>query len=703
MKKTIFTTLMMMLLLSNNVTAQNFVSFAPQSRGVLIEEFTGRYCQYCPEGHIVANNIVHNNPGKAWAVNVHAGSYAPTNYPNFNTNVGEQIMSAFNASSFPTGVVNRNTADAVGRGSWSSLATQELSQTATCNIGGQVVVDPTTRTANITVEIYYTSSSSSSTNYLNIIMLQDSIWGSQSGGSSNPEQYDNGYYCHMHVLRDAITSTWGDAISPTHVGALITKQYTYQIPQVIGSPNGADVDLDDIYFLAFVTEKYQGTPTRPILNVNELYKLEGTSQDIYADILSVTQSTNFACSNEKIISVTVNNGGLDDITSIQFETRVNNGAAVTHTWQGNIPSYESKSIDLEIELAAGNNNVKVDIVKVNGEDFDASSSANIVNNGWEEMTINSEEEEVTIEIMQDKYGMQITWELLASDNSVIASGGPYTNISGASATQLHEVKAILTAGECVKFVIEDSMGNGICCNYGDGYYRIINANGDVILDGDGSFGSKAEHVLSVVYEDIPSENIEVQICEGESYTEYGFEFLNPEAGTYNQQNLYNGTLYILELVVVANPEVSIEGKDKVKLGESVTLTASGADTYVWSTGETEASITVTPEETTKYSVVGTKDGCEGNAEFTVEVALSVEENESVDANVYPNPTQGELAIECDAMKELTIVMPNGQVVEKINVNDDRCSLDMSEYNSGVYYIKITTKDNNVRIYKTVKM
>ena len=703
MKKTIFTTLMMILFLSNNITAQNFVSFAPQGKGVLIEEFTGRYCQYCPEGHIVANNIVHNNPGKAWAVNVHGGNYAPTNYPNFNTNVGEQIMYAFNASSFPTGVVNRNTADAVGRGSWSSLATQELSQTATCNIGGQVVVDPTTRTANITVEIYYTSSSNSSTNYLNIIMLQDSIWGSQSGGSSNPEQYDNGYYCHMHVLRDAVTSTWGDAISQTHVGALITKQYTYQIPQVIGSPNGADVDLDNIYFLAFVTEKYQGTPTRPILNVNELYKLEGTSQDIYADILSVTQSTNFTCSNEKIISVTVNNGGLDDITSIQFETRVNNGAAVTHTWQGNIPSYESKSIDLEIELAAGNNNVKVDIVKVNGEDFNVSSTANIVNNGWEEMTINSEEEEVTIEIMQDKYGTQITWEFLASDNSVIASGGPYTNISGASATQLHEVKAILTAGECVKFVIEDSMGNGICCNYGDGYYRIINANGDVILDGDGSFGSKAEHVLSVVYEEIPSENIEVQICEGESYTEYGFEFVNPEEGTYNQQSLYNGTLYILELTVVANPEVTINGKDKVELGESVTLTASGADTYVWSTGETGASITVTPDETTKYYVAGTKDGCEGNAEFTVEVALSIEENESVDANVYPNPTQGELRIECDAMKELTVVMPNGQVVERINVNDNIYTLDMSGYNSGVYYIKITTKDNNVRIYKTVKM
>lgn len=703
MKKTIFTTLMMILFLSNNITAQNFVSFVPQSKGVLIEEFTGRYCQYCPDGHVVANNIVHSNPGKAWAVNVHGGNYAPTNYPNFNTNIGEQIRAAFNASSYPTGVVNRNTADAVGRGSWQSYANQELSQTAVCNIGGQVVIDPTTRTANITVEIYYTSSSSSSTNYLNIIMLQDSIWGSQSGGSSNPEQYVDGYYCHMHVLRDAVTSTWGDAISSTHVGSLVTKQYTYQIPQTIGSPNGADVDLDNIYFLAFVTEKYQGTPTRPILNVNELYKLEGTSQDIYADILSVTQSPNFTCSNEKIISVAVNNGGLDDITSIQFETRVNNGAAVTHTWQGNIPSYESKSIDLEIELVSGNNNVKVDIVKVNGEDFEVSSTANIENAGWDEMTINSEEEEVTIEIMQDKYGTQITWELLASDNSVIASGGPYTNISGASATQLHEIKATLTAGECVKFVIEDSMGNGICCNYGDGYYRIINANGDIILDGDGAFGNKAEHVLSIVYDELPTENIEVQICEGESYTEYGFEFIEPAAGTYHETNLYNDKLYFLDLTVVANPVVVIDGATTVEVGESVTLTASGADTYVWSTGESSASITVAPQETTTYSVVGTKDGCEGSAEVTVEVTVGIEENTNINANIYPNPTDGELMIECQGMREITVIMPNGQMVERVIVNDDKYVLDMNDYKSGVYYVKIMTKDNVVKVYKSVRM
>ena len=48
-------------------------------------------------------------------------------------------------------------------------------------------------------------------------------------------------------------------------------------------------------------------------------------------------------------------------------------------------------------------------------------------------------------------------------------------------------------------------------------------------------------------------------------------------------------------------------------------------------------------------------------------------------------------------------MPNGQCVENIYVNDDAYTLNMSEYKSGVYYVKITTKDNAVKVCKSVKM
>ncbi|MCH2224434.1 MAG: glycosyl hydrolase family 18 protein [Crocinitomicaceae bacterium] len=54
----------------------------------------------------------------------------------------------------------------------------------------------------------------------------------------------------------------------------------------------------------------------------------------------------------------------------------------------------------------------------------------------------------------------------------------------------------------------------------------------------------------------------------------------------------------------APPTVNINGNLSICLGDDVTLTANGADSYVWSTGETTQSVTYTPTTTTSYSVTG---------------------------------------------------------------------------------------------------
>ena len=158
----------------------------------------------------------------------------------------------------------------------------------------------------------------------------------------------------------------------------------------------------------------------------------------------------------------------------------------------------------------------------------------------------------------------------------------------------------------------------------------------------------------------------------------------------------------LVLTVLDSPEVTIAGNTQIYAGESTTLTASGADSYVWSTGETSASITVEPSETTKYSVVGTKNGCDNEAEVTVNVTVGIDENLNVNTKLYPNPTDGDMKIECKGMKEISVFMPNGQCMEKLIVNEDVYTLDMSEYKSGVYYLRITN-NNGTQVYKTVKM
>lgn len=51
----------------------------------------------------------------------------------------------------------------------------------------------------------------------------------------------------------------------------------------------------------------------------------------------------------------------------------------------------------------------------------------------------------------------------------------------------------------------------------------------------------------------------------------------------------------------------------INQGQLVTLTASGASSYSWSTGQTTAQITVSPSSTTTFTVTGTTPGCKNTS------------------------------------------------------------------------------------------
>lgn len=94
------------------------------------------------------------------------------------------------------------------------------------------------------------------------------------------------------------------------------------------------------------------------------------------------------------------------------------------------------------------------------------------------------------------------------------------------------------------------------------------------------------------------------------------------AGTYSMQ-VWNGTMYgqttQCELIVHEAPNLSVTSAS-VCTDESATITASGAETYLWNTGATTASMTVRPLETTTYTVTGTSGGmCTATASATVTV------------------------------------------------------------------------------------
>lgn len=91
------------------------------------------------------------------------------------------------------------------------------------------------------------------------------------------------------------------------------------------------------------------------------------------------------------------------------------------------------------------------------------------------------------------------------------------------------------------------------------------------------------------------------------------------AGTYSvtTANSCGSTSASLTLVQQPLPQVSIGGLNAICAGTSTTLAASGATSYVWSTGAADPSITVSQAGT--YTVVGS-NSC-GSDEATVTVSL----------------------------------------------------------------------------------
>jgi len=76
------------------VFAQTIVSTDPENKKVVLEEFTGIHCGYCPDGHAIAQNIQNNNPGDVFIINIHQGGFANPGAivePDFRTPFGNAL------------------------------------------------------------------------------------------------------------------------------------------------------------------------------------------------------------------------------------------------------------------------------------------------------------------------------------------------------------------------------------------------------------------------------------------------------------------------------------------------------------------------------------------------------------------------------------------------------------------------------------
>ena len=72
---------------------QNFVGTIVENKNIVLEEFTGINCAYCPKGHKIAQQIYDDNTNDVVLINIHVGYFATPNTgePDYKTSFGSAI------------------------------------------------------------------------------------------------------------------------------------------------------------------------------------------------------------------------------------------------------------------------------------------------------------------------------------------------------------------------------------------------------------------------------------------------------------------------------------------------------------------------------------------------------------------------------------------------------------------------------------
>ncbi|MFC6269528.1 M43 family zinc metalloprotease [Frigoriflavimonas asaccharolytica] len=164
-----------------------------------------------------------------------------------------------------------------------------------------------------------------------------------------------------------------------------------------------------------------------------------------------------------------------------------NGTTQTYNYTGSLAQDKTAIISIPVAASVPSGTITGALTSVNGTtDSRASNntfSAQFISNGAQNFQFNT----VVYKLQRDVYGSETTWDLKNSAGATLFTGGPYTN---ASSQPLITQTWNLPSNDCYTFTIYDSEDDGICCDYGSGYFSLKSVDGTSTIYEGGSFGSQ---------------------------------------------------------------------------------------------------------------------------------------------------------------------------------------------------------------------
>jgi hypothetical protein len=194
----------------------------PQTKVVLVEDFTGAKCTNCPAAHDEVADMIKNNPGRIVALSLHPTKHslaAPID-PKFDFRLNEAQDLADNFGGFqglPAGGVDRVKGNAqlyvyaINASLWSGFLQTRLSKTTPYNIDINNSYNATNNTITSTVTVELTSATTD-TLLLSVLYTENKVVAPQELGNQSVDSF----YSHNHLVRKFVTPASGKQLPSKH-------------------------------------------------------------------------------------------------------------------------------------------------------------------------------------------------------------------------------------------------------------------------------------------------------------------------------------------------------------------------------------------------------------------------------------------------------------------------------------------------------
>lgn len=240
------------------------------NRNVLIEDFTGHKCVFCPAAADLAHALHEADPSRVYIASIHAGpdgigdfqSVSPPDYPlDFTNPEGVEIGLYFgeNDGGFPgnpRGTVNRFNNGTIFQSptQWTSMVNDQLSSNnLKINIQSELNYYEETKGAFLHVELDPVDANVSENLGITVYLLEDSLVGDQKMSDNS----HNSNYIHRDIHRGNLNaSAFGRPVSSEDLsGNKYYINYSFVVPnQLDGQYNASNMHL---LIYAFNTETWE--------------------------------------------------------------------------------------------------------------------------------------------------------------------------------------------------------------------------------------------------------------------------------------------------------------------------------------------------------------------------------------------------------------------------------------------------------------